>query len=272
MLKSIVIETPDAVAHVYTHGAHLTHYQRRGEKPLLFLSEKSPMEPGKPIRGGVPIVFPWFGKNPNPSLPIHGFARTQEWQVESSARDSLTLLLTQNETTKSLWPFNFELRHTVTIGETLTMTLAVRNTNDAPIQFDNGLHSYFAVGDVREIQITGLQGATYLDKTKSMQRQTQSSEILRITDTIDSVYTNTTATCVIDDPMFRRKIRIEKKNSNTTVVWNPWSKQVKNFADLGPDDWRKFICVETANASDNRVTLPPDETHVMSAIVSVQGL
>src|SRR5438477_12792702 len=112
MLKPIVIETPQAIAHIYTYGAHLTHYQRRGEKPLLFLSEKSPMEPGKAIRGGVPIVFPWFGKHPDASLPIHGFARTQDWEVESSQADSLTLRLTQNQTTKALWPFDFDLRHT----------------------------------------------------------------------------------------------------------------------------------------------------------------
>src|SRR5205085_11204873 len=111
------------------HGAHLTHYQRRGHEPLLFLSSKSAFEPGKPIRGGVPIVFPWFGKHPDPKMPIHGFARTQQWAIESSTADSVTMLLMQNETTKALWPFDFELRSTVRISEALTMTLSVHNTN-----------------------------------------------------------------------------------------------------------------------------------------------
>src|SRR5690606_20141531 len=64
-LTRIVVDTDEAEAHVYLHGAHVTHYQPRGgrqqQSPVLMLSNRSHFQTGKPIRGGVPVIFPWFG-------------------------------------------------------------------------------------------------------------------------------------------------------------------------------------------------------------------
>ena len=82
-LTRAVVELPAAKAIVYVYGAHVAEYQPAGQKPVLFMSEKSIYEHGKPLRGGVPIIFPWFGpRGGQAGAPLHGFVRTRDWTVE----------------------------------------------------------------------------------------------------------------------------------------------------------------------------------------------
>src|SRR5215468_7575544 len=106
-----------AEGHVYLHGAHVTHYCPADHRPLLFLSERSQFASGKAIRGGVPVIFPWFGARAgHPEAPDHGIARTREWAVESvePATDgsvAVTLALEDDDATRSMWPHEFKVRH-----------------------------------------------------------------------------------------------------------------------------------------------------------------
>ena len=270
-LVRISIATPLATAEVYLQGAHIARYQPAGAAPVLFLSEKTHLAPGKAIRGGVPIIFPWFGARAgHPESPAHGFARTMEWELESLVcRDNgeihLDLRLSSNAATLAQWPHEFTLRHIIIIGAQLHIALEVENSGDAPFTFEEALHTYFTVGDVRSSGVTGLENTSYLDKVDTGKRKREGSEPIRFNGETDRVYLDTTTTCTIHDPVLARRIVVEKTGSDTTVVWNPWIAKAKAMADFGDDEWPAMLCIETTNASENNITLPPNSTHVMTA-------
>lgn len=271
------INTPRAKASVYLQGAHVAAYQLAGGAPLLFMSGKSHFEAGKPLRGGVPICFPWFGqKSDDASAPMHGLARLLPWAVESVTTEtdgSVTLVLRLESTaeTRAIWPFDFTLRHRVTVGTSLTMTLETTNTSDQPFTFEEALHTYFAVGDVRQVSIAGLAGVEYLDKTENLRRKVQDAQPIRITGETDRVYLNTRSTCVIDDPTLNRRIVVEKSGSDTTVVWNPWIAKAKAMPDFGDEEWPGMVCIETVNARENALSLAPGQRHEMQARIHVEA-
>jgi D-hexose-6-phosphate mutarotase len=274
-LTRLSIRSALAEAHIYLHGAHVTHFQPRGKAPVLFMSQRSLFAADKPIRGGVPIIFPWFGPRANhPESPAHGFARTSEWQVESVSEDgdgvvTVTFELVAEARTHGLWPFGFKLTYRVAVGHALTMILEVENTSSEAITFEDALHTYFSVADVRQTSTSGLENADYVDKTDNFQRKKQGPEPIRITSETDRVFESTRKTCVLDDPGMRRKITVEKSGSQTTVVWNPWIAKAATMVDFGDDEWPRMLCIETANAGTNTITLAPGKTHSTRAIVSV---
>jgi D-hexose-6-phosphate mutarotase len=274
-LVRISIATPLATAEVYLQGAHIARYQPAGAAPVLFLSEKTHLAQGKAIRGGVPIIFPWFGARAgHPGSPAHGFARTMEWELESLVRRNngdihLVLRLSTTTTTLAQWPHEFTLRHRITIGAQLHLALEVENSGDAPFTFEEALHTYFTVGDVRSSGVTGLENTSYLDKVDAGQRKREGSEPIRFNGETDRVYLDTTTTCTIHDPVLARRIVVEKTGSDTTVVWNPWIPKAKAMADFGDDEWPAMLCIETTNAAENLITLLPKSTHTMTATVSI---
>ena len=277
-LPCLDVKTPLAEARVYLHGAHVTYFQPAGEKPVLFMSSKSMFASGKAIRGGVPVCFPWFGpKSDNPMAPMHGIARLQEWTVSSishlaGGEVGIILELLPSDLSRTYWPYNFHLEHRIRIGRELSMTLATRNTGTEPFTINEALHTYFTVGDVRQVSITGLEGATYMDKTRQMQRFTEGKEPITVTGETDRHYLNTTTTAVIHDPSMGRRIIVAKAGSKSTVVWNPWIAKAKAMPDYGDDEWTGMICVETANAADNEVAVAANSEHLMQATISVEKL
>ena len=151
------------------------------------------------------------------------------------------------------------------------MELAVRNTDTAARTFEAALHSYFAVSDVRQARIRGLEGAPYVDKTAAMARRPGASEPITITAETDRVYPGATGTVTIEDPGWQRQIVVGKSGSSTTVVWNPWVAKAKAMPDFGDEEWPEMVCVETANAGDDAVTLAPGATHGMTATLEVKA-
>ncbi len=273
------VTAASAEATIYLHGAHVTHWMPSGKEPVLFLSERTELAAGRPIRGGVPVIFPWFGpRHDGRQGPQHGFARTAEWALEFAAvaGDEVHLLLTLGPSAESraLGYDHFRLAYRVIVGRTLTLELTVANTSnamDAVLAFEEAMHAYYAVADVREATVSGLAGTAFLDKVDGMQEKVQAEAALAFTQRTDRVYRHTTATCAIDDIAGKRKIRIEKMGSHTTVVWNPWSELAATMADMEPDAWPRMLCVETANVGESAVTLVPGATHTMRATVSVEG-
>jgi glucose-6-phosphate 1-epimerase len=272
-LTRAVISTPAADAEIYLHGAHVTHWKPRGAEPVLFLSSKSFYEQGKAIRGGVPIVFPWFGpRGDGEAGPMHGFARTMEWSVDGTklredGSVEIALGLEPNEVTRGFGYDAFHLRFRLTAGERLKMELETRNDAAEPLVFQEALHTYFAAADIYRVWVSGLEDTVYIDKTDGFQRKGQGSEPIHITSEIDRVYVNTTSTCVIADPALGRRILVEKSGSDATVVWNPWADKIKSFADMAPDDWKHMICVETANAGDHSIHLAPGALHTLTTSI-----
>jgi glucose-6-phosphate 1-epimerase len=270
------ITTPHAAATVYLQGAHLTAWQPKGQPPAIFVSRKSDLAPGKPIRGGVPIAFPWFAtRHDGRSGPSHGFARIQDWTLAFAALAGedlhLTFTLGPTEMSRGLGYDNFRLAYQLIIGRTLTMQLTVANDAVTPLVFEEALHTYYAVADIHEITVNGLEGVTYLDKIDNLQAKQQRGAIT-ITDPTDRVYLNTVGTCILHDAGGKRRITVAKTGSNTTVVWNPWESGALKLPDLDPTEWHEFIAIETVNAAANAITLAPGATHVMQTHVSIDSV
>lgn len=264
------ITTPQATATVYMQGAHLTAWQPTGQQPVIFLSRKSDFAPGMPIRGGVPIAFPWFAnRHDGKAGPSHGFARIQDWTLAFAALAGddlhLTFTLAPTQMSRELGYDNFRLVYQLIIGRTLTLQLTVANDAATPLIFEEALHTYFSVVDVHEVTVTGLEPTSFIDKTDNMREKPAAHQPLTFTAFTDRIYPNTTATCVLKDAAGRRHITVAKTNSDTTVVFNPW----KAMPDMGPDEWHEMLCVETVNAAANTITLAPGKTHTMQAHISV---
>ena len=119
-----------------------------------------------------------------------------------------------------------------------------------------------------DLRLQGLNAVPYLDKTDSNRKKTQQGPIV-ITSETDRVYLNTLGAIELEDQSLRRRIEIAKKNSLTTVVWNPWVEKAKSFADFGAAEWMQMVCVETCNVSDFAVELAPGQQHEMRSVVRV---
>jgi glucose-6-phosphate 1-epimerase len=273
------VSLPSCEATAYLQGAHLTHWKPSGQTPALFMSERSAFVPGKAIRGGVPICFPWFGgRSDGGSGPSHGFARIEPWELAfaalmpDAAGDSLqlTFVLGPTELSRSLGFDHFRIACEMVLGATLTMRLTVANLGDKPLRFEEALHSYFSVADVHQAPVTGLESAEYLDKRDHNLQKTAPDGPLQLTSFSDRVFPANTASTIIHDAGNQRIFRIEKQNSATTVVWNPWSDGSATLADLGPDSWLTFLCVEAANTGSDSITLEPGATHTMTLSVRVE--
>ena len=276
-LERLRLVAADGEAHVFLHGAHVSHFQPKGERPVLWLSGASRFERDRPIRGGVPVCFPWFGpKVGAPEAPMHGFARILPWAVvrvtrEPDGRLEAALELTPEAAARGGFATGLGLTLTVSVGRSLRLALAVRN-EAALARFEEALHSYFAVSDVRDVRVLGLEGTGYLDKTEGMARRPGAPEPATISAETDRVYLDTTATVTIEDPGWGRRVVISKTGSATTVLWNPWSAKARAMPDFGDDEWPGMLCVETANVGAQAVTLAPGTTHLMTTTLRVDPL
>lgn len=271
-----IVSTAAAEAEIYLQGAHVTHWTPRAQRPVLFVSPASLFAQGKAIRGGVPIIFPWFGpRSDGKPGPVHGFARTMEWTVDATklhedGRVEISLALAPNDAARSFGYDAFHLRFRVTVGSALTMVLETRNVGTDPLTYEEALHTYLAVGDVSQVSVSGLEHTTYIDKTDGFKRKSAGIEPIRFAKETDQVHLSTKATCVIHDPVWGRNIIVEKKGSDSTVVWNPWIEKTKSLSDMPSDGWKEMVCVETANAADNAVHLLPSESHQLAALIRVE--
>lgn len=270
-LTKVRIDTSRCTGEVYLHGAHVTHFQPRGHADVLWVSTQSAFADGKAIRGGVPICFPWFGPlASDPTAPGHGWARTRAWSIASVDDDGKGDVIVTLQVTID----HFDLSYSVTFGETLTMAITVSLSADTTTAatFEEALHTYFSVSDVRTIEIDGLQSARYIDKVDAATEKDASGATIRFDGECDRVYMNTGATCVLHDAGIGRKITVEKSNSINTVVWNPWIDKSKRMADFGDDEWPNMVCIETANVGRTAITLLPGQSHTMTAMIATSSI
>ena len=272
-LEKVSVESADASGEIYLHGAHVTSWKPAGREEVLFLSSASRWEDGRAIRGGVPICFPWFGAKAGDSqAPAHGFVRTKGWQLESIARVEggvqVSMFTESNEETKRWWPADFHLAYRVTFGSELTLELEATNTGNDSSRFEEALHAYHKVGNIQKARVRGLNAVEYIDKTDSNRKKVQSGEIAVVSET-DRVYLNTQAAIELEDPVLHRRTRVEKQNSRTTVVWNPWIEKAHSLPDLADKEWIEMVCIETSNVGDFAVELAPGQQHIMKATLRV---
>jgi len=273
-LTRIAVTSLLAEAHVYLHGGHVTYFQPRGQEPVLFMSRKSHFSTGKAIRGGIPVIFPWFGPRAgDAAAPQHGFARTASWGVREIKQSDdgaivITLALGPSDATRQ-WLADFNLVYTISIGTSLDLSLQVNNSSADSIKFEEALHTYLSVADVRNVGVEGLSGRRFIDKVAGMQRKVQPPGPIQIEGETDRVYLDAPETVRTADPGMSRQIAVSKHGSLSTVVWNPWIEKARAMSDFGDDEWPRMLCIETANAADNAIVLPAGQTHSMEASITV---
>jgi D-hexose-6-phosphate mutarotase len=270
-LPLVKIRTPWSVAEIYLNGAQVTHFQRNGEPPLLFLSAKSHFTTGKSIRGGIPICFPWFG--PRENEPAHGFARLAEWQLinTSAAKDgTVTVRFALPQIPgREAWK-NLRTEFIVTVADTLTMELIASNEScGETLEIEDCLHTYLHVGDIGAVSIVGLQNAPFDDFAFGAGGARRSADAvpLRITQETNRVYPGNTAAVEIRDENLKRTIHVEKFNSKSTVVWNPWTTQ-KMPEDWGQDEHLQMVCVESGNVKQDKIALAPGKSSALKVVLS----
>ena len=275
-MPRVEITSSSCEGEIYLHGAHVTSWKPAGAEEVLFLSSKSRWEEGQAIRGGIPICFPWFrGKADDAKAPAHGFVRTTAWQLEAIVESesengsgvTVTMFTESNERTRRWWPGEFRLVHRVTFGFELRLELECSNTGTAPFRFEEALHTYNRVADVHDVRLQGLEDVSYLDNIDSNKKKTQSGDVAVVAQN-DNAYLNTQKAVELLDPSGHRRIRLEKANSFTTVVWNPWREGAQGMRDLGDGEWTQFLCVEASNILSSAINLEPGQKHTVTAVIS----
>jgi len=271
-LESVEVENRHATARVALQGAHLLAWTPHGEEPVIWVSEAARFEPGVPVRGGIPICWPWFGPHPSdPSLPSHGVARTAEFQVIAverlfDDRTRLTFRMPDGHGAGA-WPHATELLYMVTVGGALELDLVTRNGGRSAVTVGQALHTYFRVSDYAGVTLHGVEGCRYLDRVRGGEKV--QDRPLAPQGEIDRIYLESVRDCVVEDPGLSRAIRITKRNSHSTVVWNPGLGGASPERDFGPSGSREMLCVETANAASDVVRLEPHAVHLLYARFSV---
>lgn len=278
-VTAIEVDTALATASISLMGGQvLTWHPKSQQEPVLWVSKLAQYVPGKAIRGGVPICWPWFGAHPSDShFPGHGFARVVLWEVTSTNIDAsgvveVELRLAESDVSAQLrpsdWPASVGVSARIRIGEKLEVTLTTTNTSDREIRLTEGLHTYFHVSDIEHVWVLGLDDCEYVDLTDGNQRHQQSGPIIFERE-LGRIFVNYDKTTVIEDRKFGRAIHVTGSGSKSIAVWNPWLEKASNMPDLGNEGWRSMICVETANALENAALIQPGQHHTMKAIYSV---
>jgi D-hexose-6-phosphate mutarotase len=270
-LPVLLVDGAAARAEIYLHGAHVTDWTPRGREPVLWVSSASRFTREAAIRGGVPICFPWFGaKAGHPELPSHGFARLSEWSFAGAQDDgedvTVRLRLTDSDAAgASAWPHRFEAVYTVTVGSRLSLALTVTNLDNEAVVFEEALHTYLDVRDIRATEVTGLEGTAFYDRLAGSGVVPGEPGPVRFTALTDRIYVDTTAPTEVRDVETGTAVLISKDGSGTTVVWNPWADNARTLSDLGDDEWTRMVCVEVSNVRESVVRLAPGESHTMTA-------
>jgi glucose-6-phosphate 1-epimerase len=273
-LPMLEIDNEHTQALISLYGGHVLSYKPYGEEEVLFLSSKSKFEAGTPIRGGVPVCWPWFGPHATDvGKPMHGFARLSLWELQETAilEDGATrvvLELKDTAATQALWPHAFRLRLQVDAGSHLRIGLFMENLSEQPVAVSAALHSYFSVEDAEHVHITGLDDTFYIDTLQNGRSFLQRGK-LQVNEEINRIYLETGNSCIIHDPLLDRQIVVKKEGSRSTVVWNPWQERSRSFADLGAEEYRHMVCIEAGNIRQDAVLLAPGTGHTLATEFTV---
>jgi glucose-6-phosphate 1-epimerase len=286
-LKCWRIRHGDAELLVAQQGAHILSYQLVGQEPLIWLNEEAVFKQGKPIRAGMPICWPWFGnleRNPqsvqamrqnSEPAKAHGEVRALDWELLGIGEDGDALLvefvLPQAEGHLPGWPHNVALKLSIRLDQALNVSLVSYNCGTEDVTISQALHTYFAVSDVRQISVEGLDGLSYIETLDNWEEHQQAGGLTFAGET-DRIYLDTPGLLSIVDPQWQRRIQIQSTGSSSAILWNPWIEKTGKFSDMAADGWQRMVCVETANVMSDVVTLAPDEMHILGVSIWSEAL
>lgn len=285
-LRDIVND--DSSTSISDYGAHVLSWTPSGaDHPVIWHPRAYYLSEGTAIRGGVPVIFPWFGNGWTDGhvaamQPKHGFGRLSFWHVDEAASNDhhMRYTLDSSEADAELLdqfrsnngPIRCHAAYDVETGDSITMSLTVTNDGDEPLIYEAGLHTYIAVGDVERISIGGFESSDYLDNTSNdLPRHQAAGEPITFSGMMDRTYlADGVDTVRITDPVYDRTIVVTKKGAPQAVVWNPGETAGNAIEDLQPGEWRGFVCVESVARFDRGIVLAPGECHTLSQTLSVE--
>jgi len=272
---------------VAQQGAHILSYQLAGQPPLIWLNDEAVFKTGKSIRAGVPVCWPWFGnldRNPpsvqamrvsNEPPTAHGLVRAMDWELGAIEAEGESLkvefLLPYLEGGLPGWPYAVDLKLSIRLDEQLHINLTSQNQGSTPVTISQALHSYYAVSDVRNVHVEGLDGLSYIETLDNWKTVTQTGD-LRFAGETDRIYLNTPVQLSIVDPAWERRIELTSSGSRSAVIWNPWIARAAQFSDMADDGWQRMLCIETANVMDDIVTLAPGASHTLGVSIASKPL
>ncbi len=265
------IKNDYALATISLYAGQVLSFQPVNQtQDMMFLSSKAYHQEGKAIKGGAPVCWPWFGPDPEAKgRSSHGFVRNRLWQMREvvSTQDGatkVTMGVVDTPETRQIWDYAFDLAIVITVGSSLNIDLITRNTGEEPFSITQALHSYFQVGDINSVRVLGLDNKTYIDKVDERKQKTQTGAVT-FSEECDRIYLDVPSELFIEDTALERKIKITATNSKTAIVWNPWAEISANMADLGDEDYKNFVCVETANAANEVIEIAAGNEYKMTA-------
>ena len=272
---------------VAQQGAHILSYQLAGQPPLIWLNDEAVFKTGKSIRAGVPVCWPWFGvfaRNPqsvqamrvgHEAANAHGLVRAMDWQLGGIEAEGESLnvefILPCPEGGFAEWPHQVDLKLRIRLDEQLHISLTSHNCGTETVSISQALHSYFAVSDVRNVHVEGLDGLSYIDTAKDWTTATQGGDLAFVGET-DRIYLDVPQQLSIVDPTWERRIELTSSGSRTAVIWNPWIDRAAALSDMADDGWQRMLCIETANVMDDVVDLAAGASHTLGVSIASKPL
>jgi len=108
--------------------------------------------------------------------------------------------------------------------------------------------------------LISLGGVAYADMVGGGVPRRHGSAPIRFEGEVDRVY-DSGGPVAIADPVRAVPMRIESRGAGSTIVWNPGPSKTLTLADMSPDGFDGFVCVETGNVAGRRITLLPGGRH-----------
>ena len=267
---------------VSLHGGQVLSWIPAGQRDVFWLSPQAKPAPAA-IRGGVPVCWPWFGKQGMPQGAMqHGPVRNVTWKVVACQADdngSLLLGLEPDRTAPGgdavdAYARHLEVRLDIELGTALRMALSTHNSGPEPFALTQALHTYFAVGDVEQVQLQGVEGLRYDSRVDGTQGNLQVGAF-QLQTLCDNTYAQTNLQTehhyLLTDPAWQRQISLTTQGSQSAVVWNPGAEGAAAMADVPDAAWKDFLCVEAANAGPDVVVLAPGAQHHLQQTLSCQA-
>ena len=237
---------------VSEYGGQVLSWRTADGRERLYTPETLIQQPGRALRGGVPVCFPQFSGRG--ALPKHGLVRTLPWRLRARTESALILAITEDDASHAYWPHAFELVQTVVLDAGgLSIALDVGNRSDAPFSFTGALHTYLRVPDVTACALHGLQGREYEDAADGGVFKRQQGA-LRVSGEVDRVFAAAPAALQLDYGD-GSGLDIVQGGFADTVVWCPGPQLAAAFTDMPARDWQRMLCVEAAAAA-GPVTVP----------------
>ncbi|QKE65270.1 D-hexose-6-phosphate mutarotase [Aquipseudomonas campi] len=281
------VQVGDGTLLVAQQGAQILHYQHGTQAPIIWLSEQARYQRGQSVRGGAPVCWPWFGgltRNPpavqamhsNPaSAPAHGNVRGLDWQLlgidQHDGAVTLQFAFDSRKHPLPDWPHAAELQLNIRLDQQLHLELRSSNLGTQPLVLSQALHTYFAVSDIRDVSVQGLDGCRYIETLEDWQERRQQGALDFAGET-DRIYLDTPTRLSIIDPGWQRRIHLDAQGSRSAVLWNPWIDKAKRLSQFAEDAWQRMLCIETANIWDDCVTLAPGASHSLCLSLSSEAL